>query len=132
MTRAAFAYESCPDEELRRELLRDHLSTGKGAAMREHAYETAFRCWYSMGPRPAHLLLLLYMANGKPLSVRDLATDLNTTKEALHQHIWGLRRSLDTEAIDRTEGGGYRLSEDGLAECRAVLWQVGESLRMAS
>lgn len=118
-----------PDEQLRRELLSDRLSN-KSAGIEQHAYEVAFRHWFGLGPQPARLLVLLYLGAGEPLTTALLATALRTTIDGVQRHICDIRKSLDAEAIDSARLC-YRLTDDGLAECRAVLWQVGETLRKA-
>lgn len=122
-----------PDEQLRRDLLSDRLSSGKGnKSVENRAYAIAFREWFGLAPQPSRVLVMLYQGHAAAASADSIAAEMRTTKAGVHRHICDIRKAMDTEALDCTRTEGYRLTEDGMAECRAVLWQVGETLRMAS
>jgi DNA-binding winged helix-turn-helix (wHTH) protein len=61
-----------------------------------------------------------------------LARQSAVTPRSVSFHMVSLRQALEAEAIDTERGRGYRLTEEGRAECRAALRQVGEELRRAS
>lgn len=96
------------------------------------AYRVAFVVWFGLRPGEARVLTELYAADGSPLRMSNLAHRTQLKAGAMGFHISHLRRALETEAIDSEPGAGYRLTESGMAECRAALWQMGEELRRAS
>lgn len=121
------------DEALRRDLLSDQLSKrARLPLVDEHALEVAFRTWFGLPPGPARVLISLYLARDVTLTAPALAATHATSKATIHGQVMVLRRALETEAIDYVRPDGYRLTEDGRAECLAALWQMGEALRMAS
>ena len=92
----------------------------------------AFREWFGLSPAEANILVALYEAGEGYLPATQLARQSAVTPRSISFHIVALRQALDAEAIDTERGRGYRLTEEGRAECRAALWQVGEELRRAS
>lgn len=120
-----------PDEILRRELLDDHISGRSRQHADNHAYAMAFAQWFGLPSQPARLLVSLYQAKDDHLTIAQLGDGHSLTPGAIHRYICLLRQALDTEAIDTQRLVGYRLTEDGQAECRAALWQMGEVLRRA-
>jgi hypothetical protein len=89
---------------------------------------------------PARVLAALYRANGRPISIPDIAAMLArpTTKNAT-QTVFLIRSALESEAVDHIQGVGYHLTESGMAECRralktlgAELLQFGDDLREAA
>lgn len=95
------------------------------------SYRMAFREWFGLAPAQADVLVMLYAAHGSPQRSTDIAKAFRVSKGSVYQCILKLRGALTTEALDYSELG-YYLTEDGLAECRAALWKMGEELRGAA
>lgn len=96
------------------------------------SHRAAFRSWFGLTETQTEVLAALYAAAGSFVTSDDVASLLGTRPGAVRWHIVKLRRALDVEAIDCVPACGYRLTESGMGECRAVLWQTGEELRMAN
>jgi len=96
------------------------------------AYRTAFREWFGVPPAEADILVALYTARGGLMRDHQIAKFAAISLSTVKRRICTLREALESEAIDCERGAGYRLTDTGMAECRAVLWQMGEELRAAS
>jgi|SRR5579863_7188473 len=92
----------------------------------------AFREWFGLSPSEANILTALYETAEGYVHAGELARCAAVTRRSVSFHMVSLRQALDPEAIDTERGRGYRLTDEGRAECRAALWQVGEALRRAS
>lgn len=119
------------DELLRRELLDDQISGRSRQRADDHAYAMAFAQWFGLPSQPARILVSLYRAKDNHQTIAQLGKGHGLTPGAIHRYVCLLRQALDTEAIDTQRLMGYRLTEEGQAECRAALWQMGEVLRRA-
>ncbi len=97
-----------------------------------HAMHCAFTSWFGLERATANLLVSLYQHEGRPITAKCLAVLVSSSPKAIVYHVGRLRQALNTEAIDCHYGRGYCLTDDGMAECRAVLWNMGEELRRAS
>ncbi|HLK25031.1 MAG TPA: hypothetical protein VKT30_10260 [Caulobacteraceae bacterium] len=94
------------------------------------AIRTALTFWFGIPRGACAVLCALYRANGRPLSVADLAAAaMATPKSIVNYHVHCLRQSLAEEAIDYAPDAGYSLTIAGLAECRHALRRIGEDLR---
>ena len=91
----------------------------------------AFREWFGLTRAQADLLLALYDARGELLTPAELAVRTAVSKGSISFHLVDIRRALEAEAVDTEPRCGYRLTEEGLAECRAALARIGEELRLA-
>ena len=96
------------------------------------AYRMAFREWFGLSPTEAEILVVLYDAGGALMQPHQIADAAGGRAGSVTVHLAVLRSTLEAEAIDCVRGAGYRLTEQGIAECRAALWTVGEELRRAS
>lgn len=96
------------------------------------AFHAAFRSWFGLSGMEAEVLGALFEARGELVRARELAARSGSEPQSIKVHVHRLRLALDVEAIDCVSTYGYRLTESGLGECRAVLWALGEELRMAS
>ncbi|MGA0603524.1 hypothetical protein ACO2Q3_22645 [Caulobacter sp. KR2-114] len=94
-----------------------------------HILRIPFREWFGLTRAEADLLATLYLADGALVASTDLVAAAEIAPGTLAQRVASLRTALDAEGLD-TERGGYRLTEGGLAECRAAIWIVGEELRL--
>ncbi|HUZ12640.1 MAG TPA: helix-turn-helix domain-containing protein [Caulobacteraceae bacterium] len=92
----------------------------------------AFREWFGLRAAEAGILAALYQTSAGFLSAAQLARLAAVTPGSVSVHMVSLRQALDTEAIDSERRRGYRLTDEGRAECREALRQVGEELRRAS
>jgi DNA-binding winged helix-turn-helix (wHTH) protein len=96
------------------------------------AFRAAFREWFGLRPAEADLLVILYGAAGEFVARPAIAELAGVRGGSVNVHICHLRASLEAEAIDSAPRRGYRLTEQGMAECRGALWTMGEELRTAS
>ncbi len=95
------------------------------------SFRMAFREWFGLTRAAADLLVALYDARGELMTVRELAAAAGVAPGSVTFHLVDVRAALEAEALDTERGKGYRLSEEGLAECRDALLQIGEELRRA-
>jgi len=103
------------------------------AAAEDAAIRAALTCWFGIERSSCEVLCALYRARGAPLSAQALASAaLSTRKAVVNHHMHRLRQALAVEAIDYHPEAGYCLTEEGIAECRDALRQVGDDLRRAS
>ena len=96
------------------------------------SFRIAFREWFGLAPSEAAVLIELYVAKGDAVTQTALASASGIALRSVQNCIVTLRLALDSEAIDYERSSGYRLTDAGLAECRAALWTVGEELRGAA
>lgn len=96
------------------------------------SYRAVFRSWFGLTDAEGEILVALYGAAGVWLCPGRIGELAKVEPRTVKQHVLKLRQALDDEAIDCERGAGYRLTEGGMGECRAVLWKVGEELRRAS
>lgn len=101
-------------------------------AVADHAMRIAFTIWFALPPAAAAILVRLYNLRGEHMSAHHGLAGTQSTKASVAYHVHHLRQALNNEAIDYTPRQGYRLTDEGMAECRAVLWTMGEELRRAS
>jgi hypothetical protein len=100
------------------------------------AAHVVFDHWFGLGRSSTHkraaVLLALYRANGAPMTASQLAAITGAkVGSVITRHIPELRSALANEALDFIPGRGYALTENGMAECRAALWTLGEEMRAA-
>jgi DNA-binding response OmpR family regulator len=95
------------------------------------AWRIAFRDWFGLWRSSADLLTVLYAAQGQVCTPSELAREACISEGAVCFHIHQLRTALEAEALDTEPGEGYRLTEEGLAECRAVLHALADELARA-
>jgi len=95
------------------------------------AYRMAFREWFGIPPAEADILVALYAANGEFRQAKQLLPE-TCSPTTVWERVRVLRQALEAEAIDCIPRQGYRLTDTGMAECRAALWTMGEELRRAS
>ena len=98
----------------------------------DHAYSLAFAEWFGLRPQPARLLVTLYRQNTASMTIQQIGVPLAMSAGAIQRYVCDVRKALEAEAIDYHRTEGYRLTDEGMAECRAALWQMGEVLRRAS
>jgi predicted ArsR family transcriptional regulator len=88
----------------------------------------AFGEWLGIPPSQARMLAALYSQPG-PLKAHELSLACGVTEGAVRWHVCRLRSALNSEALDCDRGRGYRLTEVGRSECRAVIasmaWELG-------
>jgi hypothetical protein len=114
-------------------LLDDELSKHSRLPLADdHTYALAFAEHFGLRPQPSRLLTALYRACGISLTVQQIGHTHQMTPGAVRRYICDLRKALESDAIDCQLLSGYWLTEEGMAECRAALWQMGEILRRAS
>lgn len=97
-------------------------------------------------PAEARVLSALFDAAGEPQPAPALIAAANIRPASLLSLISELRSAMEPEAIDTLPGEqpsgrrpdgrfaatpGYRLTEGGMAECRAALASFGEEVRAA-
>lgn len=113
--------------------------------MSTRIHEVAFQGWFATAPkvrrgrafRPrsiaaeTRVLAALYAAEGGVRPASAIATAADVRAGTVAYLICRLRSAMDAEAIDTVPGVGYRLTEVGLAECRAALASFGEEVRAA-
>jgi hypothetical protein len=92
----------------------------------------AFREWFGLSRAQAEILSALYETHDRFLGADELARRGGVTRVSISYQMVVLRQALDPEAIDTERGLGYRLTDEGRAECRSAILQVGEELRRAS
>ena len=93
----------------------------------------AFGEWFGLERTSTVVLVQLYRLGAEPATAAQLAVMSSSTPSAVvRHHLPRLRQALNAEAIDSEPARGYRLTDEGMAECRAVLWAMGEELRRAS
>lgn len=102
------------------------------ASARATSYRMAFREWFGLAPAQADILVALYLAGGAFVQPMDLAKAAGIRPLSIYTQVCTLRATLETEAIDCVPRQSYRLTDSGMAECRAALWTMGEELRRAS
>ena len=95
------------------------------------SYVMAFREWFGLTRAQAELLLALYDAHGELMTSRDLAAATGVAAGSVPFHLVDIRAALEAEGLDTERGKGYRLTEEGLDECRSALVCIGEELRLA-
>lgn len=91
------------------------------------ARSAAFTHWFGFERRCAELLCVLVAAEGRPLTLPELALECAATEASIRLRVHLVRKAMEAEAIDRDESG-YRLTEIGLAEVRAAMSAMAESL----
>ena len=99
------------------------MTVGEGSAIR-----AAFREWFGLDRGCASVLLVLFQSGETPINKRDLARQADTTAGTIWGYVRRLRQVLESEAIDFEPGEGYRLTDTGLAECKAVLRRAADEL----
>jgi DNA-binding response OmpR family regulator len=97
-----------------------------------HACRFAFREWFGLRPAEADLLTGLYEAEGEVVSRAQLAATARVVLPSVPVLVVRLRGALEPEAIDCARGQGYRLTDQGLAECRRALRSLSEELQAVS
>lgn len=88
----------------------------------------AFQHWFGISSAQASVLLHLYAADGGFLTAIQLAIIESTSPEAMLMRIARLRDAMDCEAVDRTEGQGYCLTNIGQGECKWAITEFVSSL----
>jgi DNA-binding response OmpR family regulator len=102
-------------------------------ACADAAVRAAFAHWFAIERGSCAVLSALYRAAQRPLTAADLARAADSTPRAVvSHHIHHLRQALVAEAIDYRPVQGYALTDEGMAECRDAIRQIGEDLRRAS
>lgn len=91
-----------------------------------------FKEWFGISRSAAVVLALLYHAGGALLPRDRVVMALRTTPGSLSVFLVILRQALDSEAVDCERKRGYRLTEVGMAECRAALWTMVDELTRAA
>jgi predicted transcriptional regulator len=93
----------------------------------------AFSHWFGLERASSFVLMELYNKAPAPQLASDIARATGSTASTvINHHLVKLRQALNSEAIDFEPGQGYRLTDEGMDECRAVLWGMAEELRRAS
>jgi len=92
------------------------------------SYRFAFRAWFGLPPADAEMLAVLYGRGGGFVALHELADLVGVKPATVMTRMVNLRASLECEAIDHVRLAGYRLTEGGLAECRAALLAMAEEL----
>ena len=101
---------------------------GQSAAALASAWRIVFCEWFGVTRATAELLSVLYAAQGELRTGAELARSAGVASGAIHYHVHKLRAALESEALDTGPEGGYRLTEEGLAECRAALRALAHEL----
>jgi hypothetical protein len=102
-------------------------------ACADAAVRAAFAHWFGIERGSCAVLSALYRAAEAPLTAAELASAAASTRRAVvNHHIHRLRQALVAEAIDYQAARGYALTDEGMAECREAIRQIGEDLRRAS
>jgi hypothetical protein len=100
------------------------------AQIADAAIRSAFAHWFGLEPGSSLVLVALYHLAGEPTAAPRIAElAQSTAASVVGHHLRLLRQALNAEAIDYKPGEGYYLTPQGLGECRAVLWTIGEELR---
>ena len=102
-----------------------------GPAFEFRAARIAFRDWFGLWRSTADLLTALYAAQGRPRTAAELAREARIAEGAMCFHVHKLRAALECEGLDTEPGGRYCLTDQGLAECRAVLHALADELSRA-
>ena len=92
------------------------------------SFRFAFRAWFGLPPADAEMLAVLYGRGGGFVTLHELADLAGLTPNSVMTRMVNLRAALEVEAIDHVRLSGYRLTEGGLAECRAALCAMAEEL----
>lgn len=97
----------------------------------EPLLRAAFQDWFGIGESGADLLMVLFNAGGQPLSRRAIAVRADSHRPqsdgAVYEAISQLRQSMETEAVDQSDGA-YYLSEVGMGECRQAIREEARAL----
>lgn len=90
--------------------------------MTEFAHHTeAFREWFGMEPAPASMIALMFELNAELVSY-DLAEErLGMKRPHVRCAMSDVRNAMDFGSYVSNYGVGYRLTQQGLRECRAAL-----------
>ncbi|MFZ5751276.1 MAG: hypothetical protein ACOY5U_09435 [Pseudomonadota bacterium] len=100
---------------------------------RREFVQAAFCEYFGIGPARSNLLIALFEAQGSPATTGTLSARVDSHRKpssgAIQEAIHRLRDCLQAEAIDRGERG-YFLTEVGMAECRAALEHMGQTLAL--
>lgn len=107
------------------------MTTTTTTDLTQLSYRMAFREWFGLRPAEADVLIGLYVARGAFVLSQALATAAGVGCAGIPEHVRNIRTAMDTEAVDSARRMGYRLTDGGMAECRAALWTMGEELRTA-
>ena len=97
-----------------------------------HCCAMAFREWFGLTRAQSDLLAVLFAANGAVLSPAQWGAAAGVAPGSITFHLVDIRRALEAEAVDTEPGRGYRLTEEGLAECRDALVRLGQELMGAA
>jgi hypothetical protein len=100
---------------------------------REPDLSFALADWFGIPRSKARVLAYLYEAGpDTPTSAAQLVSmGVAPTCEAVHQIVYQLRTAMGVEVIDFALRRGYRLTPAGMADCRAGLQKLGETLLAA-
>lgn len=80
-----------------------------------------FQEWFGTTAKPAHLLTILYEANGEFITHADLQISMRQSRAGLDFSLKQLRAAMEPGAIRCEIGRGYWLSVAGRADCDAAL-----------
>lgn len=104
---------------------------GSSAAL-DSAMKAAFSSWFGLERTSTVVLVQLYRLGGEPVTAEQLAVLSASTRSGVqNHHVSKLRQALNTEGLDFEPGRGYRLTDEGMAECLAVLRSMSAELLAA-
>jgi hypothetical protein len=92
------------------------------------SFAMAFREWFGLTRAQANILAELYAAAGGFRTSRELGAAAGTAAGSAPFHLVDIRKALEVEAVDSEPGRGYRLTDEGMAECRDALLRIGQEL----
>lgn len=102
-------------------------------AVSQVAMMCAWSHWFGISGRACAVLTELYLAAPDTLSAETLAVRARCTLiTVVRTFIPILRQVMTDEAVDHITGHGYRLTDEGVAECKRVLVSMGDELRSAA
>lgn len=100
--------------------------------MRWDLVRHSFMDWFGVERATADALVFLWGAQGEAVPVGQLSAELRQGRplstNAVEVRICALRRAMEGEAVDTLPGGGYCLTDIGLAECDKALDQTAREL----
>jgi len=104
--------------------------------LRRDLVRVAFMDWFGIEAAAADVLVALWERPGGSVSIADFphgrAPALPLTANALEVRICGLRKAMDSEAVDTLGGGLYALTEVGEAECAQALRNTAAAINRAA
>lgn len=103
------------------------------SAVSQVAMMCAWAHWFGISARASAVLTELYLAAPTPLAPDVVALRSRSMESTVVRvHMPTLRQAMTDGAVDHIPGAGYRLTDEGVAECKRVLVSMSDELRRAA